>query len=128
MLLLKAVHTLVEQKKITKRDSKKSKQATAMVFIDKHLYGKYWVLSSDQNSLEHDDDACTKFMTLCKSVNDIISEAPFFSLDEEEETFVSVFLCHFYHLIRVKFIPMDESKKGFSNSRQNIIKHCCSLK
>ena len=64
MLLLKAVHTLVEQKKITKRDSKKSKQATAMMFIDKHLYGKYWVLSSDQNSLEHDDDACTKFKTL----------------------------------------------------------------
>ena len=37
MLLLKAVHTLVEQKRITKRDSKKSKQETAIVFFDKHL-------------------------------------------------------------------------------------------
>ena len=101
MLLLKAVHTLVEQKKITKRDSKKSKQATAMMFIDKHLYGKYWVLSSDQNSLEHDDDACKKFMTLCKSANDIISEAPFFSLDEEERTCFYVFM---------SLLPFDQSQ------------------
>ena len=128
MQLLKAVHTIVEQKKITKQNFKKSEQATARVFIDKHLYGKFWVLSSNQDSLEHDDDTCKKFMSLCKSANDIISEAPFLSLEEEKETSISVILCHFCPLIRVKFIPMDESMKGFTNSRQSVVKHCCSLK
>ena len=102
-LLLKDVQIIVEKSKI-------KKSTKAMVSLDKHLYGKYWLLSSDQKSLDHDDEACNKFMNICKSANDIVSEAPFLSLDEEAS--VSMFLCHFCPLVRVKFISMSESKKG----------------
>ena len=88
------MHTFVEQRRISKQDLKRSEQVTSKVFIDKHFYGKYWALSSDQKSLELDANDRKKFCSL----------------------------------VRLKFITIDENKKGFSNSRQNIIKHCCSLK